>query len=314
MNKKLPEILKKYRESLGLSQKELAIELQTTQATISRIESGKQESISKIILEKIEQCIFSSSRGRELMGKIITERDVSNKKALSKAQIKSSRLGKQGISYSHVIFGEDCGDAWRLHSCKKSKKSFFMLADTVGHGKNSLYMSFALEYGFETIFHILQESMLELKTIDFVLSSAIVKTSTKWKGEPGLLIGSIDEETGHLEFISSGLPYPLHGKNKKIDFIKREVYKAISFQDGAVKREASALELSEGESIIFYSDGLLDIFDYKELRKKFEDASTLFKGDSSAIAKNLQGSIERSNAKEQDYDDISYVIISKKIT
>ena len=310
---KILEEFKKYRSSQKISQADMAETLQTTQATISRIESGKHHP-SKKTFEKIKELI--TPREQDTQGP--HSEQIGDPYFTPKARIKSSTLGNEGINYSHVVFEKygPGGDLCKIKSFLKRKESIFIVADAVGHGESAAPMSFALEYGFETVLSTLNEDIISLHLLDSVLSLTLRNTQKKWKGEPGIIIGTIEHKTGNLSFLNSGLPYPIQKKVRNASkYMNEKRYRALNLKTEKLEKKIeSSVRIFPGDSIIFYTDGVVDLLEQNVLLKEFEKASKLFKGDARAIAENLQRAIEYKMSKENIYiDDLSYMIISRKI-
>ena len=309
---KILEELKKYRLSQKISQAHMAEKLQTTQATISRIESGKQRP-SKETLEKIKELI--TSREQDTQG--FNSEQIDDPYFTPKAQIKSSILDNEGINYSYVVFEAygPGGDLCKIKSLSKRKESIFIVADAVGHGESAASMSFALEYGFETALSTLNEDIISLHLLDSVLSLALRNTQKKWKGEPSIIIGTIEHKTGNLSFLNSGLPYPIQKRvQNKSRYVNEKRYRALNLKTEKLEKKIeNSISISHGDAIIFYTDGVVDLLEENVLFTEFENASKLFKGDARAIAENLQRVIEYEISKKNiDIDDLSYMIISRK--
>ena len=310
---RISEEFKKYRLSQKISQAHMAERLQTTQATISRIESGMHHP-SKKTLEKINELITPGEQD-------IQDFNSDQIKGLyfnPKVQITSSTLDNKGINYSHVVFETSVpgGDLCKIKSLSKRKESIFIVADAAGHGESAAPMSSALEYGFETVLSTLNEDIISLHLLDSVLSLALRNTQKKWNGDPGIIIGTIEHKTGNLSFLNSGLPYPIQkkGRNTSI-YMKERRYRALNLKmEKLEKKIESNVNISPGDSIMFYTDGVVDLLEQNVLLTEFEKASKLFKGDARAIAENLQRAIEYKISNENIYiDDLSYMIISRKI-
>ncbi|MCY4644819.1 MAG: helix-turn-helix domain-containing protein [Bacteriovoracales bacterium] len=315
--------LKKYRQSQKISQTDMAKMLQTTQATISRIESGDYLP-SKKTLAKIEELLASrkESTGNLDSGEIKMNdimRQPWNLQGLTRipqARIKSSDLDKMGLNYSSVVFElhETGGDLCKIKPFSKKKESIFIMVDAFGHGTRATPMSFALEYGFEAVLSSFNEDIISLHLLDSALSLAIKNTKERWRGEPGVIIGTVEHKTGRLSFLNSGLPHPIQRKQKNVKYVDGARYGAINFKNEKLgKKSENNINIRQGDSIIFYTDGVIDLLEKEELFNEFEKASKLFKGDAKAIAKNLQRVIEKKMPdKDTHIEDISYMIISRK--
>ena len=340
MAKRLSTILKEYRKKNKFSQLSLAIKLGVTQATISRIESSRQdasdETFSKII-ELIDEAsgLKEEKTRKELPFEIFSDSQINNFKIKSslfhpdtfnffsgRPILKEEGVSlKEGFNLSYSIYGDSVfgGDFVRYISgtARTSLKSSFILGDTVGHGMGSHYMAFALEFGFESIVSTYNESILSPILIENIISKSIAKTSDKWKGEPSLVVGEINYVNSSVDFINRGMPFPIMRKGQRVELVKEGRYKAVNFEESISNAKSSTtIGLSHGDTIMFLSDGLADLFEDKEIVDIFKSSSRLFAGDSKAISKSFQRAIEKkaeqSKFERKEMDDMSFFVVSRR--
>lgn len=330
------DILKQYRALQKISQAELSERLGVTQATVSRVESGKQD-VSRSTLEKIKKLVgkvLGSKIQEDEIG-LDLDQDLSESvefdfseapifgvdesyRMLVRPESKvEGALLKEGLNYSFTMYevGGVGGDIVKVtpNTSRNSMKSIFILGDAVGHGWQSAYMSFALEFGYETLMSTYREEIISPVLLESALNSAILKTSNKWKGEPSLIMGTVNYGNSAVDFINRGMPHPILRRGSEVEYLRESRYKAIDLIERSIQaKQVSSIELNLGDSIMFYSDGLIDLIDEGDLLTDFKSASGLFKGDSKAISKSIQRSIEKYIKLEHHFaDDVSFLIISK---
>jgi transcriptional regulator with XRE-family HTH domain len=304
-------LLKRYRDEQGISQGELAKRLKVTQATVSRLESSKQN-ISKDIVTKINLLIFEPKINLPLLNRNdLKFFNLELSKDNSRLESKSLSNGFNYSYYSEKSL-RSSGDFFNIIELNKKDTYSIIFGDTIGHGSGSSYMAFGLEFGHSVVSNVVNPEHLQPTFIDQILSSSVIKTSEKWKGEPSIIIANLDTSKATFSLINRGMPQVLVKTGKKIDFIKEGVYKALSLEEGYTLNQPKDLLISNGDSALIYSDGLSDFFTEDRLASSFSRYSKLFIGDSKAISKNLTREIKDEQKKMNSIDDISFLVMSRR--
>ncbi len=311
--KDLAKILKDYRERNEISQIDMAKRLSFTQATISRIEAGKQLP-RKAQIRKILDLVLANS---ELM----------------KAQFESN-FEEVGSFSNKIVFNENyyayhksewnCfmasrphgsatgGDVLLLRELKKHSQIGVLVGDSVGHGTSSAYMSFALEFAYTAIASMLNPMLLNPELFDKAIATGIVKTAKNWRGEPSMIILQLDMEKAQLSLVNRGMPHPILMDGEKANFITEKRASAFSLQNISSAKLSFDQKFEPAQSIFLYSDGLLDLIPENNLLQTMQKLNKVFKGDSRAIGRNLIRQMEKNSADKQ-FDDVSFTIISRAI-
>lgn len=293
---------KKIRETLRLSQVELAKRLNVTQATISRLESGKVE-ISPDIFRKLNLLLEKSPTGNAF----------SPKSALAKYQFDEKFYSfKNGWNAFFItsLNQEENSDLVIVNSLEHSVKASFLIGDMTGHGKNSAYMAFSIKFGFESLLGFIKPELINIETINSFIINGIRLTKNDWKNNPSLIMGLIDTEKSSIEFVNNGMPYPLIITSKTTKFYNQERSPAIDINTKEVAFNKIKVDFMKGDSLIFFSDGLLEIISEKQLLKYANEDLQYFKGDAKAIGKNILRAIK--NGLGYLRDDISFLVLSLK--
>lgn len=305
--KDLARIVKTYREKNSLSQGDLAARLSFTQATISRIESGKQlprqHQLVKL-LDLLNQGTLSQEKIQPL-----TKYDeelvfLENYSQFSKDEWNCFWVNRQ--------LGPKGGDVLLVKELIKNSQLGIVIGDSVGHGKSAAYMSFALEFAYLTIASMMSPSLLTPEFFERALASGIVKTGTSWRGEPSMSILQIDLATGLLSFINRGMPHPILLESDKANLLSEKRASAFSLSESTYSEGATKKRLISSNSVFFYTDGLLDLIDESELSANMTKLNRLFRGDSRAIGRNLIRLLQKNGSNKKLTDDISFLILSRK--
>lgn len=299
--------IKKIRKYLQLTQKELASELKLTQATISRIESGKQLPSKETII-KLNQLISTQE-------KIHTEEPITKRDLYTipipllnlSGQYKEMGEGLNSYYATNKIIEEN-GDLIILKDNKNRDYIPFIIADTVGHGKNAAFMSFAVRFAYEACQSIFNTASTNIDFFNTFLKEGLRSTKDYWPNSPSLINGVIYKSEHKIEFINEGMPFPLKFGKNETTFLKKREAAFISLNQKTYRTTREFIKLEKGESLIMFSDGLLDIFNEKDI-VVFLDSMKIFRGDSRAIGKNILKKI--NNKYNNINDDISYLIISR---
>lgn len=307
----IAKILINYRKRNNLSQSVLANQLGLTQATVSRIERGRQtpkpshiERILGLIPEDVSKSSYLN-KWQEDQNKQST--------SLKKMFVADYEKYKSGWNYfkaSLPFGGKSGGDILVVKELQKQKHLGILIGDSVGHGLAASYMSFALEFGYTTIASAFTPSLLSPKLFDRLFAMAITETPGHWRGEPSIITLQIDLESSHVSFINRGMPYPIKISSSNPELLNEHRASAFGLKK-ITHASTNSLFLESGESLLLYSDGFLDLVPEKEITTIIQKLSRLFKGDSRAIGRNIIRHME-SNIKERALtDDVSFLIISK---
>lgn len=306
--KDLAQVLKDYRSRHGLSQGDLARRLDFTQATVSRIEAGKQVPREKQI-RKILDLILPDSNSLVLG---LAQKNATEEKApipFLEDYLTFARLEWNCFRASRP-YDSAGGDVLLISELKRNSRVGILVGDSVGHGKSSSYMSFALEFAYDAIASVFNPQLLSPELFDRAMATAIVKTAKDWRGEPSMIILQLDLETSQVAFVNRGMPYPILLEGEKSTLITEKRAGAFSLQQIFSANLSFNQPLTPGQSIFLYSDGLLDLLPEDTLLPTMQKLNKVFKGDSRAIGRNLIRHIEKNQNKTIS-DDVSFLVISR---
>ena len=305
--KVLANTMQSFRKKFNMSQGELATHLGFTQATVSRIESAKQvpppQQVKKILdfisatdINFQRPADFSDYRPRNDL--TFVENYFPYKYDWN--------CYKASLPYDGGGAG---GDVVLVSDLKKNSLVGVLVGDSVGHGASVSYMSFALEFSYNSIVAMMNPFLMSPDLIDKSMARAIVKTSKNWKGEPSIITLQLDLEKSVISLINRGMPYPILLKSESGDFIT-ERSSAFSLQQ-VTSGLSVQHKLEQGQSLFLYSDGFLDLMPEHDLLNLIYKLSNKFKGDSRAIGRNIIRYIQKNSTGKEVTDDVSFLILSK---
>lgn len=303
--KDLARIVKSYRERNGLSQGDLADRLSFTQATISRIESGKQLP-RQHQLEKLLELIDQGNLPQEKLSVLKQEEELvflENYAQLSKGEWNCFWVNRQ--------LGSKGGDVLLVKELIKGSQLGIVIGDSVGHGKSAAYMSFALEFAYSTIASMMSPSLLTPEFFERALASGIVKTGASWRGEPSMSLIQIDLMSGVLSFINRGMPHPILLESDRPTLLSEKRASAFSLSDSTYSEGSTKKKIVNSNSVFFYTDGLLDLIEESELSSNMTKLNRLFRGDSRAIGRSLIRLLQKNSSNKKITDDVSFLILSR---
>jgi len=151
----------------------------------------------------------------------------------------------------HIPCDEIGGD---IFSCKfVDKKLWFIMADVLGHGLSSAFVSTILKCIFDNYI----DNNISPKDILYKINSFIYDMFNGSNyGVSSIFIGCIDDN--NLKVVNGGHPYPIiyHSNLKKCSEIKLNgnlvgVFKNPEF-------ESAELDFNNGDSLIIFTDGVFD--------------------------------------------------------
>lgn len=312
--KELAKLIKDYRQKKGISQSDLADAVGLTQATVSRMEAGIQKP------RAAQEMTILDFIGSSLRGEATTEinlrpqpaKDVTISSNLMFVE-HYSNLHKNTWNYFWAERPQDASTGGDLIAIKELDRSSLsiMIADSVGHGSQSAYMSFALEMTFQTITSTASPHLVTPDYIDRSLAIGIANTGRSWRGEPSIGLINIDLQNGVIDIINRGLPYPLLLVGDKPREINQGRAAAYALNQISTPTKSHSDKIESGQSLLFFTDGLLDMIDIEDFRTQIAKLNRLFKGDSKAIGKNIIRLLQNSKVANSAKDDVSFFIISK---
>jgi serine phosphatase RsbU (regulator of sigma subunit) len=295
----LGEQLIEYRSKYKITQVELAEILGITQASISRIESGIQTSArtEHNILSKMKEIKHPKRKENEKSGlKYKNVQKDLKLKDFTISYLLRSELGGGG-DYCNVV-GYD----------RPTGMINFSIGDAVGHGSTAKHMASALEFGYISILSTLHPDLKTAQNIERLLSKAIMIGSSIFSGPPSVTLGTLHLHNGKVEIINAGNPPILHfhrdGEYKKIDH--KPLRPALQLKYLLPPCEPLTIQLSEGESLVLLTDGLLQLQNYKSHLSKF---TRRFKGDSKTICSRFADTLSTS---ENLSDDTTVLVITRR--
>ena len=125
-----------------------------------------------------------------------------------------------------------------------------------------------------------------------------------------MIVLQVDMDGSFISLINRGMPYPILLDGDKSVYITEKRASAFSLENVTAATSVVQL-LAPGQSIILYSDGLLDLVPENEILPIMQRLSRMFKGDSRAIGRNLIRYMEKTATQKEISDDVSFLIISK---
>ena len=297
------QILKKFRDSEGLTQLALANILGVKQGTVSRIEKGTLVP-SDDLAEKIRKLPIS---------KVAKFSPPLEQRKKIKPEYCILSLGEITVA-SATFYEERSGDFCSIDKLSKNKIGF-MLADTVGHGINSSRMSFALEFGYKVLLTLFESRMLTATLFETAMRGAIDKTKADWLGPPSIISGTINTDVGVVEFINSGQPSPLAFAKTEVRQIGQgPIRPAVPLQaESLVSGAGSTIihELAKGDAVLMYTDGFSELMAGfgENIKTKFSKTAKFLKGDAEAIIKNMTLFGESSEIDSNKLPDDSTILV-----
>lgn len=285
-----------YMRTNKLSQAQMASILGVSQAHVSRLLTGKQDP-SEHILQNISS----------LVGDIFDQKRRNTKSVDSK-----SFQYENGFSISRIATNESgySGDLCLIDRLSKTLFSF-ILADTVGHGKEAHPMSFAIKTSYYTALSIFNSSVLTPALIENSISTAVARTKSEWLGPPSVTTGIINFNLGTIECINSGNPPILfyRHRSKKLEVIDHKPIRASLSVSANLKNidEPLILRMEPGDSVLLYTDGFQEAIP-ENLMDRFANRSKMFGGDSEAI---ISGLVKNEDQLKSALDDATAIAISK---
>lgn len=301
--KELAKIVKEYREKTGLSQGELANKLAFTQATISRIESAKQLPRASQ-LEKLLQLMGTPMRPP-------AKSDPTTDNLIFQENYSQFLKGEWNCFWVNRQFGQVGGDVVLVKELEKNQQIGVLIGDSVGHGHTSAYMSFALEFAYSTIASMMSSALLSPSFFERALGMGIAKTGSSWRGEPSIELIQLDLRTSTLSMINRGMPYPILLESDKASHLTTHRAPAFSLEERTVSGGTLRQSLEPGQSVLFYTDGLLDLVQESELTVTMQRLNRLFRGDARALGRNLIRSFQKNPQTKKVTDDVSFLIVSR---
>lgn len=308
--KDLAKLLKDFRAKSGLSQGQVAEKLGITQANVSRIEAGIQQPRQAFINRIIE--LAQANPFTQISIPLQLEQRSKDSDQLVFEEKHGAFKSDWNYFQASRSFGQSGGDILLVKELEKNNKLGVLVGDSVGHGNNSAYMSFAIEFSYMSIASLLSPAVMTPDIFDKAIAAGVVKTANSWRGEPSMVILQVDLEKSHISFINRGMPYPvlIEDEGPRLMTKRREGAYALQKKD-AVSAITVNEQLGQGQSIFLYSDGLLDLMAEDELISRIQKLNKLFKGDSRALGRNLIRFIKQISETKRISDDISFLILSR---
>lgn len=308
----LGEILKTYRHENHMSQDDLASLLGIKQTTISRIELGTLKPSQELAMKirKLRPSLSSSELGTSAAK---SKKTINNKISY---HVHSRTIAGFQFSWTSFSPGTKSGDVCRVDKLKTKKEALFLIVDAVGHGNEAYPMNLGVQTAYLSALSLLSELVVEPEILYRAINSAIRNTEHQWIGSPSLIIGRLTEHA--LEFVNNGQPDPIAMINNKIRTLEPDSVRGSYTIDESPAIKVTPISLSSGDSVMFYTDGLRDLFSRRnkstDLSKKFESTAKLLKGDSNAILKELLDFVPSGTelSPEVFTDDCTILIISRR--
>jgi len=305
------EIFKKARDKLGYSQADLASRLKVAQATVSRLERGLN------VTDKVFKAAFDvlsggfSESDRQALLRVSYRPDM-------KVRAGTSRLINWSVSTA-VQSERWSGDV--IAVAELGNRTAFMIADAAGEGDAARDMAAALEFGFYSVVSALPGDLFHPGSARMLFERAYRSTVKRWAGPPSVTLGTIDDQSGIVGFINSGMPAPMLQRRgvrtAAPELISTGKTAALGSDSTPVHMLPSQIEAQAGDAFLFYSDGFIEAYESTTrtpLIRAFSEAAKLLVGDSSAILSNLVDTLSsRRNSSEIAIvsDDMSAMVIAR---
>jgi transcriptional regulator with XRE-family HTH domain len=309
--KDLAKLIKEYRQKRGVSQVGLADAVGLTQATISRMEAGLQSprpSHEETILLHIgDQPLSASVKPIDQLQSEHSEKNL----VFIEHYINLAKNSWNCFWAERPQGSTTGGDLIVVKELIKGEKLGVLIADSVGHGPQSAYMAFALELTYHTLTSVLSPTFITTEFVDRSLAVGITTTGKSWKGEPSIGLMNISLKTGKFDLINRGLPYPMILTSDKVRQIIQGRASAYSLDSVTSQSEQHSDLIDFGQTLIFFTDGFLDLINEEDFQNQLQKLNRLFKGDSKAIGKNIIRILQQSKNSRNAKDDISFLVLSK---
>lgn len=171
----------------------------------------------------------------------------------------SSKMGPVHIAGFFEPASEIGGDWW--HYCQIGEKIFFWIGDATGHGAPAALITSAAKSA-SAIIECFPD-IAPSKAL-YLLNRAIYETS-KSKFMMTFFLGALDLKSGLLTYsnASHDPPYLLRRKDKPLKkkdiILLNEINNPRLGQNKATGFRETSLQLEQGDTIVFYTDGVLDL-------------------------------------------------------
>lgn len=301
------KIINQLRLETGMNQAQIANLLEVSQATISRIEKDLSIPRGKLA-EKIRALPIKSQAFEEIKSYDKEKKEFDLNKEVRTLPFRPFDISYLSLGYSRVN-GDLC-----LTKKLSQEKALLFLADCVGHGPDAGKMAFAIRFGIESMLGVLNSSLISTTTITTSLNNAIDATHEVWAGPPAFVSGLLDTKQNQLRVQNNLQPPPIlfaNGEIKDINSLSSDPASQV------LRHEEVIVNMKSGSSLLFCSDGLVDLFEGSQaIRDRFLKSAKAFKGDSKAILNHVMTGakgVSKDSIMDGSFlsDDTSIMIITR---
>lgn len=225
----------------------------------------------------------------------------------------SNQFGRVQIS-GYYQPATECGGDWWSYS-QVGSKIYLWIGDATGHGASAALLTSAARSSCS----IIEELNLGTKESMSLLNKSIYTVS---RGEMMMtfFLACIDTETLVMEYCNASHEPPILVKKKvgayqteDIHFLDDLVSSRLG-QDPLTNYKLGRLQLEEGDTLLFYTDGLKDTFNSKlkswgerNFILSFAD-STLIRKDATQIRDGIISGLERHRQRHPLDDDVTFFV------
>jgi len=254
----------------------------------------------------------------KLVKQEILERQIKLTKEIQKniMQIDEFSLTGYETGYNMIPALQISGDFYVIRETANKKGTIFALGDVVGKGFSSALMMATAKISLE----ILADDIEKPEDIKGVLARLNDIMFSKIKDDEKfftIIFAYLDNETGKLYYINSGHTYPIkyNMKNDEFELLKEKGMALGFLKDVTSFLNLSEVSLQEGDFMLFYSDGLLDVKNKEEVfldERGLLDILFYIKKSKGAgeKTKELEREIKRY-MKTEPTDDITYIFLER---
>jgi serine phosphatase RsbU (regulator of sigma subunit) len=257
--------------------------------------------------------IEHASLFKEVLSKLRMERDLSVARDVQMSMLPSSCPEVEGyhIAASSTPAREVSGDFFDFIDIDDDKMGF-VIADVTGKSVSGALVMTASK----SVFRLLSEDQLSVGEIMIRANRQIKKDITKAKGMfVALLYAVLNMENKTIGMCSAGQTQPilLSGKTGEAELIETE---GDAFPLGIIDDpdyQETMLQLSSGDTVIFYTDGVVEAMNKKEKMYGFDRFIEVIKANQglevNTFMEKLIDDINSFVGKAEQHDDLTIVVI-----
>lgn len=296
MSSKFGDSLRRYRESKGITQAEMADSLGISQGHLSKLEKGQIEPSRSLYLE-------------------VTRRTGGSLEAIE-LKAESTSLGADW-SISCFVFPEPSSGDRICVSSKTFEDKFAVLhCDAAGTGAPATQMATYLEMGFHAVIEGSQQASYNTQYAYLTLDRMVKATRKHWRGnQSGFLLSAL-KSSSEIELLNCGMPegYLFHAREKRISSIGTVKSAPIGDFKGKNIPEVERIRVDKGDILFLASDGFHEEFNRSSsqgVKAHFNSIAIALKSDIEGVSNKLLRNFSEYSRNAGINDDLSFVMISK---